>query len=193
MTSTFSQRLGVILIGVAVLSSCSRPVAYFQRGYVDPFSKSAPQTIAVAAPVQAIDQPAESLTQANQAITQIDAYVRNDNKLSSNKTLTGRMARVKNLLASTNKGFGVSVMNAPRKMSGVERLMLKKINKRIGQQLAPNNPEKAMGNRVHLIGGIVLLIGGLILLIAGTGTAAFIGLIVALIGALGLILGLFGE
>ncbi|MVM41885.1 hypothetical protein GO730_36450 [Spirosoma sp. HMF3257] len=71
--------------------------------------------------------------------------------------------------------------------------MIRKINKQINRQLAPNHSEKTMANPVILIGGIVLLIGGLILLIAGTGTAAFIGLILALIGALGTILGLFGQ
>lgn len=48
-------------------------------------------------------------------------------------------------------------------------------------------------HRGQLIGGLVLLIGGLILLIAGTGTVAFTGLILSLIGALGVILGFFGQ
>ncbi|MVM32818.1 hypothetical protein GO755_22445 [Spirosoma sp. HMF4905] len=71
--------------------------------------------------------------------------------------------------------------------------MLKKINRQINHQLAPNHTEKTTIRPVILIGGIILLIGGLILLIAGTGTAAFIGLIIALIGGLGTILGLFGQ
>ena len=71
--------------------------------------------------------------------------------------------------------------------------MFKKMNKQINRQLAPAHPEKAMLSRGYLIGGgAVLLIGGLLLLIIGTGTAAFIGLIIALVGAVGLILALVG-
>ncbi|AUD07342.1 hypothetical protein CWM47_16630 [Spirosoma pollinicola] len=70
--------------------------------------------------------------------------------------------------------------------------MVKKINKHIRKQLAPNQPEKAMLSKGKLIGGIVLLIAGLIMLIAGMGTVAFIGLILSLLGFLGVIVGLFG-
>ena len=43
-----------------------------------------------------------------------------------------------------------------------------------------------------MIGASVLLIVGLLMLIAGTGTVAFIGLILSLIGALGILVNVFG-
>lgn len=193
MITTFAKHLCAVLIGAAILSSCSRPVAYFQRSPVESTSKLNTQIVAIDTPTPTTSAPTESLTQANEAIKQIDAYVRNDSKLASNKKLSKRMDRVKSLLASTRGTLEPTIVHASRKMNMVERLMLKKMNKKISRQLAPANPEKAMLSRSYLIGGgAVLLIGGLLLLIIGTGTAAFIGLIVALVGAVGLILALFG-
>lgn len=193
MISTVSQHLCTALLGVALLSSCSRPVAYFQKGPAQPAAVHNTPAVALPVPVQTATAPIEPFTQVNATIHQVEALVRNDSKLLTNKKLSARMDRVKHLLASTHGTLVPTANTAPRKMNIVERLMLKKMNKKIGQRLAPNHPEKAMvANRIQLIGGIILLIGGLVLLIAGTGTAAFIGLIIALIGALGLILGLFG-
>ncbi|MFD2935002.1 hypothetical protein [Spirosoma flavum] len=193
MTTPFTQHLCAALIGIAVLTSCSRPVAYFQRGSVDLSATLNTQSGDIPTPAQVSAAPTEPLMQANTTSTHLDAYVRNDSKLVLNKTLSKRMDRMKKLLASTHGNLEPTANYALRKMNVMERLVLKKMNKKIGQQRVSSNPEKAMGNRVHLIGGIVLLIAGLVLLIAGTGTGAFIGLIVALVGALGLILGLFGE
>ncbi|QJD81449.1 hypothetical protein HH216_20800 [Spirosoma rhododendri] len=70
--------------------------------------------------------------------------------------------------------------------------MLRKVNKQISRQLAPNQPQKAMIKKGKLIGSVVLLIAGLLMLIFGTGTLAFIGLIVSLVGAVGTIVSLIG-
>jgi hypothetical protein len=189
--NTLTQHVCAALLGVAIFSSCSRPVAYFQRSSVEPSVKTLATT--VAEPTQAVAAPTELLVKANETITQLDAYVRNDSKLATNKKLTEHMSRVKTLLTSTHGTLAAKASNAPQKTTLMERLMLKKINKQINRQLAPKHAEKSTISPVILIGGIVLLIGGLILLIAGTGTAAFIGLILALIGALGTVLGLFGQ
>ncbi|GAB4044165.1 hypothetical protein [Spirosoma litoris] len=194
MIKFFTQHLCVALVGAAILSSCSRPVAYFQRSSVDPSAKT--QTIAATAPTPTLaaePNETEALAQATTTMTQLEGYVRNDNQLASNKKLTARMSRVKALLTSTHGTLAPKTANTSQKMSLMERLMLKKINKKINRQLAPAHITNTTINPVILIGGIVLLIGGLILLIAGTGTAAFIGLIIALIGALGTVLGLFGQ
>ncbi|GAB4019962.1 hypothetical protein GCM10028808_59520 [Spirosoma migulaei] len=193
MTNLFVKQLCTVLIGTVILSSCSRPVAYFQRSPVEPATLFNTQTAAISTPTQAILVPTETLTPANDTSKQLDIYARTDSRLVANKKLSKRMDRERNLLATS---FGVKAAtgaNTPRKMNMVERLMLKKVNKQINRQLAPTHPEKAMLSRGYLIGGgAVLLIGGLLLLIIGTGTAAFIGLIIALIGAVGLILALFG-
>lgn len=195
MIKFFTQHLCIALLGAIILSSCSRPVAYFQRSSVDP---ARTQALAVVEPSQtqtlaAEPSQTEVLAKATSTITQLEAYVRNDNQLASNKKLTERMSRVKSLLTPTHGTLTPKATNTPQKMNLMERLMLKKLNKKINHQLAPAHTAKTTVNPVILIGGIVLLIGGLILLIAGTGTAAFIGLIIALIGALGTVLGLFGQ
>ncbi|UFH52845.1 hypothetical protein [Spirosoma sp. KNUC1025] len=183
---TQTQRLGAILIGVAIFSSCSRPTAYFQRGSYGPLSTYNAPT------AQSTTLSAELPTPVDATSSQTEAYVRADDKLSSTKTVDGRMARVKSLLAANHTMPVAKATYPARKLNVVGRFVLKKLNRKIGKQLAPNNPEKTMIRQLPLIGGIVLLIGGLVLLIAGTGTAAFIGLIVALIGAVGVITGLFG-
>ena len=66
------------------------------------------------------------------------------------------------------------------------------MNKQISKQLAPNHPEKALIGKGKLIGSLVLLVAGLLMLILGTGTLAFIGLIIGLVGALGVIVSVLG-
>ena len=135
MTSTFTQHLCAALLGVAVLSSCSRPVAYFQRGPVESFATSNKQPVAT--PVTTLDQP---LTQANSTIAQPEVYTSNDSKLATNKTVSKRMVRLTNLLTSTAGTMSPKATTAPHKMNLMERLVLKKMNKQISRQLAPNHP-----------------------------------------------------
>lgn len=188
MTSTFTQHVYVALLGVTLISSCSRPVAYFQR---EPAASRA-QTAALATPVPRITTQDQTLPPATMATTNADVYALADNKLVTTKTVPDRMLRAKKLLTSTTGTLRPEVNYTAYKVSAIERLMVKKINKQIRKQLAPTQPEKAMLSKGKLIGGIVLLIAGLIMLIAGMGTVAFIGLILSLLGFLGVIVGLFG-
>jgi hypothetical protein len=82
--------------------------------------------------------------------------------------------------------------NAAHHLTSVERLVLRKVNNKIRHQLAPNHPQKALINKGKLAGSLVLLIAGLLMLILGTGTLAFVGLIVGLVGAAGLVVSLIG-
>jgi hypothetical protein len=190
MISTFTKYIGVALIGTVLVCSCSRPVAYFQKSpgevYTSPGIKS------VETPAEASTVQTEPFAQANSVITQLDTYVRNDNKLAANKNLSRRMARIRKLLTSAPAVPDLNTTHAPSLKTGLERLIQKKMNRRIGKQLAAAHPDKALVNGGKLIGGIVLLVAGLLLLILGSGTVAFIGLIVSLVGALGVIVGLFG-
>ena len=102
------------------------------------------------------------------------------------------MTRIGNVLTPPNENLGLQATKAPHKLSGMQQLMLRKLNKHISKALAPSHPEKALVSKGKLISSIVLLIAGLLMLIMGTGTLAFIGLIVGLIGALGTIVSLFG-
>ncbi|WP_232541239.1 hypothetical protein [Spirosoma endbachense] len=192
MISTFTKYIGVALIGTVLIGSCSRPVAYFQKSPNKIYAAAPPITVSVETPAESVSAQKESLVQATSVITQLDTYVRNDNKLAANKNLNRRMARIKTLLASTSGKPDLKTTHAPSLKNGLQKLIQKKMNRRIGKQLAAAHPDKALVNGGKLIGGIVLLVAGLLLLILGSGTVAFIGLIVSLVGALGVIVGLFG-
>jgi len=199
----FSKHIVAALLGVAVFSSCSRPVAYFQptarEHYATAPAKAEPvaQTESAApavgkTPVAAVTTPSEQVAQTTTALEQMDAMVRNDSKLSADKTVQKRLNKVRTLLAanSAKAALAPTEANAPKKMNLVERMMLKKMNKKISKQLAPANPEKTMVNSGTLAGGAVLVIIGLLLLILTSGTAATVGLVAVLVGAVILLVGL---
>ena len=201
---TFSRYFFATILGTTILSSCSRPVAYFQPSAREHFAttptKAAPAKIAetpspaiveTTTPVVPVTPP-EQVAKANAALDQMDVLVRNDSKLAENKTVQKRLNRVRTLLAtaSTRASLSPTEVTAPKKMNLVERMMLKKMNKKINKQLAPANPEKAMANSGTLAAGAVLVIIGLLLLILTSGTAATVGLVAVLVGAVILLIGL---
>jgi hypothetical protein len=193
MTTFFTQHVCAALIGIVLLTSCSRPVAYFQRSTASPSTLANSQVTALTTPVQTATPSDAPLPQIDAALHSVDAYVRNDRNLADNKKIARRLDRVKHLLTTTYSQQRSAPATTTRKLNVIDRLIIGKLNKKISRQLAPAHPEKVMvSNPIPLIGGIVLLLGGLLLLILGTGTGAFIGLILALIGALGVIVGLFG-
>ena len=198
----FSKHIVAALLGVAVFSSCSRPVAYFQPSAREHFATAPAKAETVtqtesAAPAIAqtpasVATPSEQVAQTTTALEQMDAMVRNDSKLSADKTVQKRLNKVRTLLAanSAKAALAPTEVNAPKKMNLVERMMLKKMNKKISKQLAPANPEKTMVNSGTLAGGAVLVIIGLLLLILTSGTAATVGLVAVLVGAVILLIGL---
>lgn len=192
MTYSLTKYLCAALLSIGLLSACSRPTAYFQPSSV--YHVSQPEPVNLKVTVAEATAPAGPLAQATVTLSQLDAYVRSDRNLASNEKLNSHLNRAKKLLAASHEAGAPKVAPVATKKTIMQRLVLRKINRQLGKQLAPNQPEKALlAHTGQLIGGLVLLVGGLILLIAGTGTAAFIGLILALIGALGVILGFFGQ
>ena len=201
---SFSKHLFAALVGASILASCSRPVAYFQPSAREQFAKTPAKTITTvstenATPVAteitasvAVVTPTEQMVQATTALDKMDAMVRNDSKLSADKTVQKRLNRVRTLLAATSAKttLAPTEVNAPKKMNMVERLMLKKMNKKISKQLAPANPDRSMSNQGTLAGGAVLVIIGLLLLVLTSGTAATVGLVAVLVGAVILLIGL---
>jgi PBP1b-binding outer membrane lipoprotein LpoB len=206
MKMTTQQFLASLLM-LVLFAACSRPVAYFQPSAREHFATAPART----EPVKAVDVPApvaaetpaptlattptEQVAQANAAISQVDALVRNDAKLATDKTVQKRLSRVRTLLAATSaKATMAPAANAaPKKMNLVERLMVKKLNKKISKQLAPNQPDKAMANTGLLTGGAVLVVIGLLLLLLTSGTGATVGVILLLGGAVILLLGLLAS
>ncbi|MFD2933577.1 hypothetical protein [Spirosoma flavum] len=200
----FSKHIFTALLGAAIFSSCSRPVAYMQPSAREHFvttstkavpltttESSAPAVIEATVPVT-VATPAEQVAKATTALDQMDAMVRNDSKLSTDKTVQKRLNRVRTLLAVTSTKAAVSPteVSAPKKANLMERLILKKMNKKISKQLAPANPNKAMSSQGTLAAGAVLVIIGLLLLVLTSGTAATVGLVAILVGAVILLIGL---
>ncbi|GAB3703967.1 hypothetical protein GCM10027592_34710 [Spirosoma flavus] len=194
-----SSQLLASLFMIAVFAACSRPVAYFQPSarehytqapakseVVRPIEVTAP---AVAAPVAT---PAEQVAQANAQLDKVDALVRNDSKLAADKTVQKRLNRIRALVASTSAKASVASVESgsTKKMNLMERMMLKKMNKKISKQLAPANPEKTMISSGTLATGAVLVLIGLLLLLLTTGTGATLGLIALIVGAVLLLVGL---
>ena len=200
--STLSKHLFAALFATTILASCSRPAAYFQPSTREHFTSAQPIAVAVTAPVEAapateIEQPVaiatatpeqvatpatQQLVQTKQAVSQIEAYVRNDTKLASNKKLEKRMTRLNEMLTTASTKATVSTNAAPaRKMSLMERTVLRKMDKKIKNHVSPTEA-KAMNSNVRL--GVIVGIIGLLLLILGGGS------VLGVIGAIGLVVGL---
>ncbi len=196
----FSRNLAVALMGAAILSSCSRPVAYFQRTQPERFTAktetvAAPAVtneVAAVATTPAVDvapvaaEKAEKVAQAKEVMNQVDAYVRNDSKLASNKTLTKRIAHAKQMLASAETNTALNTTAAStKKMSLMEKMVMKKLDKQIKKHVAPEEA-KALNRNVR--NGIILGAIGLILSLFG-GVIGIIGLILLVVGVVLILLG----
>ncbi|RYC66540.1 hypothetical protein EQG79_29355 [Spirosoma sordidisoli] len=71
--------------------------------------------------------------------------------------------------------------------------MVKKTGEKKSGQLAPSGTTKARANWIKLIGGAILLVAGVVIMLTAPGSIFFLGLVVALFGFVGVILGLFAE
>lgn len=191
-----TQNLLAGLLMTALTVGCSRPVAYFQPSQREPIA-TAPTTPVVATESPAVlsaaaeeaTAPTDQIAQAQTALNQVDALARNDRSLASNKTVQKRLNRVRTLLASA-KVTAPSAVKTSKKASLMERFMLKRMDKKIHRQLAPSQPDKAMISSSTLAIGAVLVVVGLLLLLLTSGTAATIGVIALIAGAVVLLLGL---
>ncbi|QJD77038.1 hypothetical protein [Spirosoma rhododendri] len=199
----FSLPVLAALSLATVLTSCNRQQALFQRTPAVSYAAPAP----AAAPVIAVEQPvvitettpasadvttpAAQAAQAKAALTQLDALVSANPSLTGNKRVEKRMSKVRTMLTSLSTTNAAPVATtAPKKMNLVQRMMLKKMDRKISKQLAPANPEKAMISSGTLALGAVLVIVGLLLILLTSGTGSVIGIIALLAGAVVLLLGL---
>lgn len=190
----YSKHLFAALIATSVMASCSRPVAYFQPTAHEQFKTTKAETVA-ATLVEAVQPaavnnasvaveatqpvtPAQQVVQAKKAIDQIDAYVRNDSKLASNKRLAKQMDRVRDLFTTTTPKAVESInVASTRKTSLLERVMLKRVDKKIKNHLSP---EKTMAKSLLTIGVIVGIIGLLFIILNVASPLGIIALVVGL-------------
>lgn len=206
---TITKPLFAVLLGAAFMASCSRPVAYFQptarQQYksvqteavaVTPAEVAQPAVVETSAPqvvvVAQAATPTEQIAQTKQAVSQVEAYVRNDSKLASNKKLAKRMARVSELLTTASDKAAVPTkVTSPKKISLLERTMLKKIDKNIKSHVAPD-AAKAMTSNVRL-GLIIGGIGLILLLLGGSSVLGVLGLIGFIIGLVLILIGVINS
>ncbi|MVM28748.1 hypothetical protein GO755_01795 [Spirosoma sp. HMF4905] len=200
---TLTKSLVAVCLGTVILSSCSRPVAYFQPSAREQFKSPQANAVATVTPVEtaksteitpatpeATPAPAaaEQIAQAKQAVGQLEAYVRNDNKLASNKKLTQRMARLNTLMTSaSDKAVTSTNVTSAKKMTFMERTMLKKIDKKIKNHVAPDQT-KVMNSNIRL-GLIIGIIGLLLLLLGGGSVLGILGLIGFIVGLVLILIG----
>ncbi|MVM28746.1 hypothetical protein GO755_01785 [Spirosoma sp. HMF4905] len=185
MRTITCQLLGSLLL-LLLVTSCSRPVAYFQPSAHEQIVPVSSQTATInVTPVQ-LDQnpaqeisPAQQVAQAKMTFDEVDALVSNDRKLAGNKTGQKRLSRVRMLLASaaTRATLAPTETIALKKATFVERLMLKKMNRKISRQLAPTNPEKTLASKSILVLGAILVLGGILLVALTTGGGFALGAI----------------
>lgn len=197
---TLTKHLFAAMLGSALLASCSRPVAYFQPTAREQFAVNKPERATVATPTEVViepvavsaEMPAVATTQVEQvkqAVSKVEAYVRNDSKLAASKTLNKRMARLNKLLTTvTDKATVSTTVASTRKMTFMERTMLKKMDKKIKNHVAPDKTE-AINSNVRL-GIIVGGIGLLLLILGGSSVLSIIGLVGFIIGLVLILLGI---
>jgi len=203
--SAFSKHLFAALIGASILSSCSRQVAYFQPTQREHFTSTKPQPVAPATPEAAVTEtsvtpapatesvavqaaaPTEQVAQAKQAMGQLEAYVRNDSKLASNKKLAKRMEKVNNLLANASEKTVSTKATSAHKLTLVEKAMLKKMDKKIKNHVAPDEAKYLNKNTKN---GIIIGAIGLILSLIFGGVIGVIGLVLLVVGIVLILLGI---
>lgn len=163
---TLTKNAFFALATAALLSACSRPYATFQRTQHENFH--AQKVEAVAAPVQAdvqVAQVTEGATVATPVqvdVAQPEAVASVENKAVTSKKLEKRMAKVQHLLAvAAEKQTTSSVAaNAPHKLNMVEKMLLKKIDKKIKNKVAPDEA-KALNSNIRI--GLILLLAAIVL------------------------------
>lgn len=195
LTVRFSQYLYryALLIVIAALSACSRPVAYFQRTEANLLTTLNTQSVPQLPMNQGIASPLEPVLNANTTVPQPEFAAYANNKLIPTKPLSKRTDQVKAWLISTPETVKPQGNFTAGRMSTIERGRVPKISQKKSGQLAPSVPTKARANWIKLIGGVILLIAGGAIMLAGPGSIFFLGLVVALFGFVGIILGLFAE
>lgn len=182
-----------ILIVIAVLSSCSRPVTYFQRAPATLLTTLNTQPVSAPPLNQIIASPIGTVVKATTNVPGPEFVSRDNNKFIPAKPLSKRMARVNTWLVSTHETVNPQRNYTAGRMNTVEKVMVKKTGEKKSGQLTPSGTTKARANWIKLIGGVILLVAGVVIMLAAPGSIFFLGLVVALFGFVVIILGLFAE
>ncbi|GAB2547419.1 hypothetical protein GCM10027085_43270 [Spirosoma aerophilum] len=119
----------------------------------------------------------EVISESKQAIDQLDAYVHKDTRFATNRKVTKRIARIREVL-STPAAADVSSKNVSTpKTTLLKRVMLKQMDKKIKHHLSP---DRTMAKSMLTIGVIVGIVGLLLLILNVASPLGLIALIVGL-------------
>ena len=197
---TILKKASYAFATIALLSACSRPYATLQRTPVDlgQTAITASSSFQEATPSSEANQLTQSQPSfaapsptISEALAQSEALVSTNNRLTNAQkhTLVKRMNRIKRVLAVTPLMAGSinQTTTSTHKTTAMERMVVKKINKQIQQKLSPQQPQLNSG---VLATGAVLVLIGLLLVLLTSGTAATLGIVALLAGAVLLLVGL---
>ena len=185
---TFAQRITLFLAGTALITSCSRPYATVQRTPTQKFA-----TTTQTAPVQAIalaqaetsvvvEAPVATPTPAVEVAavqSQLNEAIASNKAMMADKRVQKQMAKINAVLAtSSSKEATTNPMATTKKMNLVERMMVKKIDQKIKNKMAP---EKTMAKSLLTLGAIIAIIGLVLTLLGVASPLGIIALIVGLV------------
>ena len=186
----------------ALLGSCSRPTATFQPSHAQRFYSpqptatavkndeaiaeatpvvvATPETVAAPAPVAvATKADIETMLVKTEAVASAKATAGESRKLAR------RIAQVREVLAKAPATTSTT-NTATKKNSLAQRMLLKHMDNKMKNQLAPDQPQAKSMLTIGLIVGLI----GLLLLLIGTGTVATLGFVALIVGIVLVILGL---
>lgn len=202
MRTTFNLAAFALILSV-LFSACSRPYATYQKMPVEHFASRTPAPVAQPAAVseaaatastsEATVEQAAALTTAatiTKANEQIQEAVASTNaNAAGSKKLEKRMARVQKMLAeaSAKATAAPAATNSTHKMNLAERMMLKKIEKKMKSSGSVSPEEAKVMSRTLRAGIIIGVVGLLFVLLFGGNVLGLLGVLM-LIGGVVLIL-----
>lgn len=214
---TLTKNAFYAFAAAALLTSCSRPYATFQRTQPERFAQTAKTEVApvaVAQPAAAAEapvvaaQPAEAVAQttpvtpaavtpaqpvatvadAQQALAQAEASIKAKPELANNKRIANRMAEVKNLLATAS----ARPAEGSAAVTSAKKMSFaeKMAVKSVDKKIQKKlSPKEAKARSFFTIGLVVGIIG-LLLILLGNGFGVTIGVIALVVGLILILLDL---
>ncbi len=205
---TFSKYYLFALVVVAMLSSCARPYATFQKTTPERFAAKQsvmsqpaavqspiaidsplPPVVTSSAPVEVTGMetvaPAPRPATVDAALDQLEAVASAKAGPTESHKIAKRVARIRTLMAALPAKSTVNETSTAPKLNLMQRMAMKSIDKKIQKKLAPKQPMAATS---ILTIGAVLVIVGLVLILATSSGGLGAGILVA--GAIVLLIGL---
>jgi len=194
------------LAATVLMTACNRPVATYQKMPVERFTShttvTAPAEVAsqtpevATAPARITNQ--EVLVSSAQpadvaaATKSLDEAVASaEKKVAGNAKLEKRMARVRTMLAEVNaKATAPTTAMTAKKMTVAERVMLKKLDKKLNKTFAP---EKTNALDRTTRAGIILGIVGLLFALLFGGVLGVLGVLALIAGVVLILVGVLNN